>query len=518
MLNSTQGRLLPLPPSSAKGAKRHDFGEAILGKSRAELDLFLKAEGTLRDPSEVSRAVQVRDFIYDRDRRRRFVAAAASYLKRKGPSLKRDYDVVLVGAGIHAASFVYTVKKNHPSLSVLIVEKSSAICSTFFGLGDSLVLNSPTFSKVGLNSNIVPGHFVQLSDFDELAERPFPTAKHLYELATMVLFHADAEIAFDFAVDDVTPSHGRYIVSSTDGTVRAKSVVVANGMGEPKAESFVRDGSSDRIVDGDDFIAAYHHDPDFLERIRERSVAVIGAGDTANCVMECLLPLVYPHRRYGFTEEAPFLPRSVYWLGQSARDVQDYYFANKHRYCHSGGVIEFFWNGEGPFDLSTESWSSAKARIECVPEKLVSLSNDGDLLELTTASKRFETDWVVDCTGRSNSLSAALLQNPYEFVQGPIVLYGGQWDEMLDHFVASPRFLDARRLACKLNGESIFLLGSACPLNELIDDTEARNGSLRYQEDRSSLTNSKWSLEHTLPRTVAFAEKFVETVNGLDAP
>ncbi|MEL6195437.1 MAG: FAD-dependent oxidoreductase [Myxococcota bacterium] len=518
MFNSSKDQLLPLPPSPAGGPKYHDFGEEILGKSRDALELFLKAEGTLRDPAEVSLAEQVRRFVYERDRRKRLVDAAASYLKRKGPSLRRDYDVVLVGAGIHAASFVYTVKKSHPSLSVLIVEKSSAICSTFFGLGDSLVLNSPTFSKVGLNSNIVPGHFVQLSDFDELAERPFPTAKHFYELATMVLFHADAEIAFDFAVDDVSPDHGRYRVSSADSTVRAKSVVIANGMGEPNAASFVRDGSSDRIVDGDDFIAAQHHDHDFLERIRNKRVAVVGAGDTANCVMECLLPLVYPHRRYGFPEEAPFLPRFIHWLGQPAKDVQDYYFANKHRYCHSGGVIEFFWNGEGPFDLSAEIWGSAKERIEFVPEKLVSLSDKGDLVELTTATTRFETDWVVDCTGRSNPLSAALLRDSYEFVEGPIVLYGGQWDEMLDHFVSAPRFLDARRLACKLKGERVFLLGSACPLDELIDDTEARNGSLRYQEDRSSLTNSKWSLEHTLPRTVAFAEKFVETVNGLDAP
>ena len=44
----------------------------------------------------------------------------------------------------------------------------------------------------------------------------------------------------------------------------------------------------------------------------------------------------------------------------------------------------------------------------------------------------------------------------------------------------------------------------------MIDDDEAKNGSLKYQEERTSLTNSKWSLEHTLPRTAAFAENYLE--------
>tara|TARA_B100000886_G_C20378412_1_gene472839 strand:- start:339 stop:536 length:198 start_codon:yes stop_codon:yes gene_type:complete len=57
-----------------------------------------------------------------------------------------------------------------------------------------------------------------------------------------------------------------------------------------------------------------------------------------------------------------------------------------------------------------------------------------------------------------------------------------------------------------LKNKNIYLIGSSTPLNELIDDEEAKNGSLKYQEERKSLTNSKWSLEHTLPRTVSFAK------------
>ncbi|MEO1170728.1 MAG: hypothetical protein AAFX94_01580 [Myxococcota bacterium] len=506
----------PLPPAESKPVQRYDFGETVVGKSRR---VALELLSDQVDDPDISLAERIRRFVFDRENRAGFVEAAFDYLKGKGPSLKRDYDVVVVGAGLHAASFVYTLRKQHPSVSVLVVEQTSSICSTFARLGDSLVLNSPTFSKVGLNSNVFPGHFIQLSDFDELAHRPFPTAKHLYELATLVLFHADAEIAFGFDATAITRSGDGYLVDNLDQSVQARSVVIANGLGAPASSTFAKNGPSPRIFHGDEFIAAYFKDSQFPERLRDRRIAIAGAGDTANCVMECLLPLVYPHSTYGFPKEAPFLPSSVVWIGQQATDIQEYYFANKLRYCHSGGVIEFFWQGDTPFDLSARTWSEAKSRIECSADRLLSVEDTGESLELQAACvilrTRLRCDLLVDCTGRANPLSETLLQRSYEFVEGDITFYGGQWDDRLEHFVASPRLLRQRRIACRLAGERVFFLGSAGPLGELIDDSEARNGALLYQEQRTSLTNSKWSLEHTLPRTAAFAEKFVEvTASG----
>ena len=54
----------------------------------------------------------------------------------------------------------------------------------------------------------------------------------------------------------------------------------------------------------------------FFEQMRIKKVAVIGAGDTANCVMEYLLPIVYPNYYYGFYHKEQFLPSKVFWIGQ----------------------------------------------------------------------------------------------------------------------------------------------------------------------------------------------------------
>ena len=507
------------PPSltSSQRSKvhRYNFGEDLLGKSSQAIESFLKAEGRLELLSKESLAKQIRQYIYQNSNRKKYVAAAANYLKTKRHRPNKEYDVILVGAGIHAAIFLYTLKKHSPELSILIVEKSEAICATFNRLGDSLVLNSPTFSKVGLDANILQGHFIQVSDFDELLEKPFPTAKHIYELATMVFFHADADILFNIEIEEVRKVRDTYSVSSGDKTISTKSVVLSNGMGEPNKAAYHKDSLSERIIHGDDFISSCYADKTFLEHIKGKIIAVTGAGDTANCVMEYLLPIGYPNHDYGFYSDAPFLPEYVYWVGQCATDVQEFGLANKHRYCHSGGLVEFFWNGETPFDLPEEVWRRTKALIKCVPDKLISLSHNSNGLELVTGSERLQVDLVIDCTGRSNPLSANLLRDPYEFVMGDIAFYGGHWDEDQDQFVVSPpRILHTRKIACKLKDERIFLLGSAGPLNELIEDEEALSGNLIDLEHRTSLTNSKWSLEHTLPRTVAFAKMYADTMSA----
>ncbi|MEM6370883.1 MAG: hypothetical protein AAF851_21545 [Myxococcota bacterium] len=493
---------------------RCGLGEPFLGRSAESAAALLGWEPQGRVSGSASLAEQVRAYVHDRATRDKYVASADTYLKSKRPSLDKEYDVLLVGGGLHAALFLYTFRRHDPDSSVLVVEGTSSLCSTFYKLGDSLILNSPTFSKVGLNSNLVPGHFIQLSDFDELEDRPFPTAKHLYELTTMMLFHADADVLFDFAVQDVSKVGGRYSVSGKERSIHSRSVIIANGAGDARSDSFRRDKSSERIIAGDEFIADYHVGNLHPERIQNKAVAVVGAGDTANSVMERFLPLTYPHREYGLLTEAPFLPRVLFWVGQRAADMPQFYAGNKRRYCHSGGVIEYFWGGDSPFELSQETWSRTKLLVVRAPEKLVSIRHTSSGLDLRTSTERFDVDLLVDCTGRHNALSTELLRAPRDYLEGDIVLSGGHYDHQLERFDASPRLLESKRVACRLRNEDIYFIGSAGPLEELVDDDEAKDGSLRHQERQSSITNSKWSLEHTLPRTLAFARMHVEHLRG----
>ncbi|MEO0602195.1 MAG: hypothetical protein AAF211_12210, partial [Myxococcota bacterium] len=488
LLGRTTPRTVAPRPCSPRAA-----ADAPLGGSVATIRNLLEEDDGLQHLDPASLGTRIQDYVFRHDQRQRYVDAATRYLKRDQDPTPADYDIVLVGAGLHAGAFLYTLRKARPDLRILVVERSEDICSTFARLGDALVLNSPTFSKVGLDANIVPGHFVQLSDFDELAERPFPTAKHLQQLATMVLFHADANIRFSFEVDDITSSGTGYRVSTCDGYVHARCVIVCNGMGSPRDASFAVDRRGDDIMFGDDFLSTCQNDRSFARSLCHKRVAVVGAGDTANCVMERLLPLVYPNDEYGLNRAPLPLPKSVVWIGQGARHIREYFFANKTRYCHAGGLIELFWDGDSPFELPYDTWRRTKERLRSVPDRLVSVVHQRGVSTLTTESETVDVDLVIDCTGRFNVLASRLQRRAYHFVEGDVEFHGGRWDDEIERFTAAPRTLKRKRIACQLTGEHIYLLGCATPLGALIDDEEARDGSLTHVEERTSLTNSKWS-------------------------
>ena len=138
------------------------------------------------------------------------------------------------------------------------------------------------------------------------------------------------------------------------------------------------------------------------------NLAVVGAGDTANCVMERILPLVYPNGEYGPSNACSSMPLSIVWIGQTARDIRDYFFANKTRYAHAGGLIELFWDGDEPFELPLDTWRRAKGCLRLISERLVSIEHRDAYLELKTENEHVAVDLAVDCTGRSNPLTDRL--------------------------------------------------------------------------------------------------------------
>ena len=262
----------------------------------------------------------------------------------------------------------------------------------------------------------------------------------------MVLFHADADIIFNYDVRNIKQDKEYCLLSNNRDEIKAKNIILTNGMGAPKKNSFKKDKKSKQIITGDEFISKSFISSTFFKSIKNKKIAVIGKGDTANCVMEYLLPLVYPNYYYGFYRKDLFFPKLIYWIGQDAKNIQDYFFANKSRYCHSGGIIEFFWDQETPFELSTEVWKKTKNLIKCVPSKVEFLEHKEQKVNLKTKTDDLTVDLLIDCTGRLNNLSRKLLKGEYEFVQGDITLFGGMWNDELSRFTVSPRELKAKNL------------------------------------------------------------------------
>ena len=163
MFNHPEGQAHPRPPKNSKKYKETLYSEKIFGDAKAEIEIFLNKRNNNSKNNCLPLAKKVRDFIYNKNKRIEYVKYGSELPKRKNINSKNTYDIVLIGAGIHASVFVYTIKQINPNLKILVIEKDKNICSTFYKLGESLVLNSPTFTKVGLNSNIFsrPFHTIE---------------------------------------------------------------------------------------------------------------------------------------------------------------------------------------------------------------------------------------------------------------------------------------------------------------------------------------------------------------------
>ena len=107
-----------------------------------------------------------------------------------------------------------------------------------------------------------------MSDFDESFENSFPTAKHLYELAVMILFHSDANIVFNAEFNDITHRNNYYSVHSPEGDFLTKRVIIANGLGSPKKTAYINGKICKKFSSGDDFIIECHKDSNFHETLK----------------------------------------------------------------------------------------------------------------------------------------------------------------------------------------------------------------------------------------------------------
>ena len=50
----------------------------------------------------------------------------------------------------------------------------------------------------------------------------------------MIFLHADADILFDFEVEDISKKNGKYSITFNDKTITAYNIVISNGMRSQK--------------------------------------------------------------------------------------------------------------------------------------------------------------------------------------------------------------------------------------------------------------------------------------------
>lgn len=285
-----------------------------------------------------------------------------------------EYDAVVVGAGVHGVIALHELLAQNPALRVLVIEASDTAAANFTYAGDIFNINSSNrASGQGTqplpgkgNINELPGLPIQLSD---LAAVKYPTAGDLgdtlvaglYAAATRysgvdVLFTTDAKV-IDTLSSAKKNRRFRYAVTAqfrsrpaSRVTVNTKSVIVATGLGEPRLPNGVVDALKKypELVTTKDMTKALPRLMTFEDVMRvlarsnyprkyfeNKTVAVVGTGDSANVMIEFLLGYA-PSTAYGFSDAQTAGPKLIAWVGQDVRSCNAFIAAARSRYAQIG--------------------------------------------------------------------------------------------------------------------------------------------------------------------------------------
>ena len=78
----------------------------FFGESYSVANFFLKQQGIGDTQCDNTLFHRLRDYILNKDRRNLYVEHAVNYLKNKPHDICEMYDVIIIGAGIHAATYM----------------------------------------------------------------------------------------------------------------------------------------------------------------------------------------------------------------------------------------------------------------------------------------------------------------------------------------------------------------------------------------------------------------------------
>ena len=336
-----------------------------------------------------------------------------------------QYDVVIVGSGVHGITALHEIMNINPNLKVLVIDKSNTAGATFRKAGATFNINSSNRSS-GKNSEPLPGkgNINELSgspvQVSELTNVKYPSALDLGDALVTSLYGAlssykNVDIIFNTTVRGVEVNQANVFAnriqvdnkSLPDGfEVRAQKIILASGLGKPRIPREIQDqikadpqltvtpkakNKLPRVVTFEDVLRTLQKSSNPKSYFANKRVAVVGTGDSANVLIEFLLG--YSTKEgYAQSDAQTPNPKKILWLGQCRTTCDSFIADARSRYAQIG-------TGFRSSDPQTSPI------LEGVPGRLMEVervSRKG--VKAITESNTFEVDTIILTTGYSNRL------------------------------------------------------------------------------------------------------------------
>lgn len=338
---------------------------------------ILPIESEIKNAQEVSRRLKLQFSKRSRD------------LKMNLKSGKKNvrYDMIIIGAGPHAASAALAAKDS--GLKVLIIDKSDVVASNFYH--KEFVVNSVETRKLSMhqfpNTSLRMGHFTSTK---------YASSHQLAAFLQALIFQSKADVLLKTEVLELQIDSSTQMtqVKTSGLTLEAPIILMATGLGE--ATTKVRDahyselyhnhkkqfeitGQMSNLMSTETFMKLVELSRQKKSTIQiPKSIALIGNGDGARIVIEELL------------DSHVQLPQDfkIFWIGSDASTTEKYVASQEGWDRYIDRVVPFY--KAGIIQTQTGYVTSVKKQT------------DG-LFDITIDQKnKINADMIIDSTGYDN--------------------------------------------------------------------------------------------------------------------
>lgn len=266
-------------------------------------------------------------------------------------------DVVIVGAGVHAAVAAATLRQQSPGISVLIVDQGDRVGGQFRSYGNrpTFYLNSRGHRVDERGQSALPGGEDNLNPFGDdavmqlpyITRETYPDNTEMGDVAAVNTFFSAPTLLQSKVLgvsDNGLMRDGVYRESvrvrdtqtGRDLTVRAQAVMLLTGAGERNVEQLQPTGlwTAEQLLRhfGDD------KNPHPMDQFKGKRVAIIGGGDSGKIVAELLLRFG-PREAYGRSTAQLGGPEEAVWYGTDFVTQEEYCDAVRSRYSPLAAMI-----------------------------------------------------------------------------------------------------------------------------------------------------------------------------------
>ncbi len=254
--------------------------------------------------------------------------------------IKADYNIFIIGSGVHSSIFSRNYKIKHPNAKILTIDSSKSI-SEHFNSTDYLI-NSPEGETNDSSTNILKNSPIILSDLGESTDK-FYIAQKLWQVIVYNSFVSNTDILLDTKIDKIEYLSDKNlfkVLLNNNATFYSEKVIISNGLGTPKfenisseelkneqlkiAETCTNESCLPNIITFDDLIKINQiwkkNGKNVYNTLANpnNNLAVIGAGDAANVIVEFLY------------DQAPSLAYNNVNSSIKNNISKIYWFAQKH--------------------------------------------------------------------------------------------------------------------------------------------------------------------------------------------